>query len=427
MYAFHAVKVTSDILRNAGFTELTEGKIWPELSCGDKYYVTRNDSSIVAFTVGGKYTSGNGIKIIGAHTDSPNLALKPKTRSTKDKYERVAVQCYGGGLWHTWFDRDLTVAGRVVVKRETLEKRFVKIDKPILRIPSLAIHLTSGTERESFAPNKERHVIPLIATELASKIEGADGAAKSSHCIPLMKLIASAVDCKEEEIVDYDLSVIDTQAATIGGVEDEFIFSARLDNLISCFCATKALINTLNNMNEDSMIRMVCLFDHEEVGSSSPQGAGGTLIPDVIEYIVNNKCLRATLVANSFLLSVDGAHALHPNYSEKHEDNHRPQLHLGPVIKYNANTRYATNGLTAAIVKDVAKKGEVPIQEFVVKNDSPCGSTIGPILSTLSGIKTADIGNAMLSMHSVREMCGTVDIYYLTKLIESFFENYAAV
>ncbi|EPY30718.1 aspartyl aminopeptidase [Strigomonas culicis] len=242
-----------------------------------------------------------------------------------------------------------------------------------------------------------------------------------------MKLIASAVDCKEEEIVDYDLSVIDTQAATIGGVEDEFIFSARLDNLISCFCATKALINTLNNMNEDSMIRMVCLFDHEEVGSSSPQGAGGTLIPDVIEYIVNNKCLRATLVANSFLLSVDGAHALHPNYSEKHEDNHRPQLHLGPVIKYNANTRYATNGLTAAIVKDVAKKGEVPIQEFVVKNDSPCGSTIGPILSTLSGIKTADIGNAMLSMHSVREMCGTVDIYYLTKLIESFFENYAAV
>lgn len=420
---FHAVKEASEMLEKAGYQRLEENVIWPPLRNGGKYYLTRNGSSIVAFAVGGLFTPANGIKIVGAHTDSPNLALKPRTKSNSDKYKRVAVQCYGGGLWHTWFDRDLTVAGRVVL--DTLESKLVHINKPLMRIPTLAIHLCSQSEREAFSPNKERHLIPVIATELTEKInnciEGNDKV--STYCLPLFHAIAEAVECDPSQICDFDLSVLDTQEAVIGGVNEEFIFAPRIDNLLSCFCALRALCDT-DNLEDDTMIRMICLFDHEEIGSSTSPGAGGTLIPDIIERIVNNRDLRSVLCANSFLLSVDGSHAVHPNYRDKHEEEHRPYLHSGPVIKYNANARYATNGVTAAIIKDLAKKANVPIQEFVVKNDSPCGSTIGPILSSLSGIKAVDIGNPMLSMHSIREMCGTVDVYYLTALIQSFFMNY---
>ncbi|KAG5490318.1 hypothetical protein JKF63_00438 [Porcisia hertigi] len=422
---FHAVQTVAAMLRDAGFTQLDEGKDWPEIAPGGKYYLTRNGSSIVAFSVGGKFDPASGLKVVGAHTDSPNFLLKPRTRSSAHDYQRVAVQCYGGGLWHSWFDRDLTVAGRVIVSRERLEQKNIRIDKPIMRIPNLAIHLTSATDREAFSPNKESHLIPIISTQLAAQIaECVDkDDSKSNHCISLIKAIASAAECNPDEIVDFDLSVIDTQPAVIGGIHDEFIFSARLDNLISCYCAVRAILDA-DSLENDTMVRMVCLFDHEECGSNSPQGAAGTLVPDVIEHLVKSKTLRATLVANSFLLSVDGAHGCHPNYADKHENVHRPAIHGGPVIKYNANVRYATNGLTAAVVKHLAKKADVPVQEFVVRNDSPCGSTIGPILSSLSGIKTADVGNPMLSMHSVREMCGTLDVYYMTKLIESFFVNY---
>ncbi|CAC9510209.1 aspartyl aminopeptidase [Leishmania donovani] len=422
---FHVVQTVAEMLKDAGYTQLHEEKAWPEITPGGKYYLMRNGTSIIAFSVGGKFDPMNGVKIVGAHTDSPNFLLKPRTKSTAADYQRVAVQCYGGGLWHSWFDRDLTVAGRVMISRERLEQKIIKIDKPIMRIPNLAIHLTSAKDREAFSPNKESHLIPIISTQIAAKIAECDDkdASNPNHCVSLMKAIASVAGCSADEIVDFDLSVIDTQPAVIGGIHDEFIFSPRLDNLISCYCAVKAIVEA-GSLENDTMMRMVCLFDHEECGSSSSQGAAGSLVPDVIEHIVSNKTLRATLVANSFLLSVDGAHGCHPNYADKHENAHRPALHGGPVIKYNANVRYATNGLTAAVVKDMAKKADIPIQEFVVRNDSPCGSTIGPILSSLSGIKTADIGNPMISMHSIREMCGTVDVYYLTKLIESFFVNY---
>ncbi|EKG04533.1 aspartyl aminopeptidase, putative,metallo-peptidase, clan MH, family M20, putative [Trypanosoma cruzi] len=418
---FHAVEVISSWLLEAGYKRLKEDEPWPSILVGDRYFVTRNDSSLVAFSVGGKFEPANGVKIVGAHTDSPNLALKPRTRADKGEYQGIAVQCYGGGLWHTWFDRDLTVAGRVFLSSPKLEKRLVNLKRPIVRIPSLAIHLQTAQEREGFAPNKEKHLVPIIATEVSGALNGDNDKRHSFH---LMKLISEALGCLPEEIVDYDLSVIDTQPATIGGAFDEFIFAPRLDNLISCFCGIKALLQTDKNLDTENMIRMVCLFDNEEIGSETSQGAGGTLVPDLIEHIIASKTLRATLVANSFLLSVDGAHALHPNYKDKHEENHRPLLHRGPVIKYNANMRYATNGATASIVKSIAKEALVPVQEFCVKNDSSCGSTIGPILSSLSGIRTVDIGNPMLSMHSVREMCGTTDISYLTNFIEAFFTNY---
>lgn len=426
---FHAVKVVSDILDTAGYTQLDERKVWPEMLAGGKYYLARNETSLVAFALGGKFKPENGIKIVGAHTDSPNFALKPHTLSNSDKYRRVAVQCYGGGLWHTWFDRDLTVAGRLVISNNgKMESRLVRIDKPLMRIPTLAIHLCSASERAAFAPDKEKHLIPVIATELAETLNksAAPEDKDTKQCAVLFKAIADAAKCNPEDIIDFDLSVIDTQPAAVGGVANEFIFAPRIDNLLSCFCAIKAMTDATELAN-DTMGRLVCLFDHEEVGSESSPGAGGSLIPDIIEHLIQQHTLRATLVANSFLLSVDCAHASHPNYSDKHEQHHRPNLHAGPVIKYNANQRYATNGYTAAVLKSIAKAASVPLQEFVVKNDSPCGTTIGPVLSTLSGIKTIDIGNAMLSMHSIREMCGTVDVEHLTQLIKAFFDKFDIV
>ncbi|KAH9598763.1 Peptidase M18 [Trypanosoma melophagium] len=418
---FHAVEVISSWLLASGYNRLLEGQEWPTFSKGGKYFVTRNDSSLVAFSVGHKFEPANGVKIVGAHTDSPNFSLKPRTKVDKGEYQSVGVQCYGGGLWHTWFDRDLTVAGRVFFSSTNLEKRLVNLKKPIMRIPSLAIHLQTAAEREAFTPNKEKHLVPIISTQLSALQKGDND---KNNCTHLFKLLSENLGCAPDDIMDFDLSVIDTQEATLGGACDEFIFAPRLDNLISCFCGIKALLKSDECLESEDMIRMVCLFDNEEVGSGTSQGAGGTLVPDLIEHIMNSKTLRSTIVANSFLLSVDGAHALHPNYKDKHEDNHRPLLHHGPVIKYNANMRYATNGATAAIIKSIAKKASVPLQEFCVKNDSPCGSTIGPILSSLSGIQTVDIGNPMLSMHSVREMCGTADIFHLTNLIEAFFNHY---
>ncbi|RNF26526.1 putative aspartyl aminopeptidase, putative,metallo-peptidase, clan MH, family M20 [Trypanosoma conorhini] len=419
---FHAVEVISSWLTAAGYKRLREGEVWPPILAGGRYYVTRNDSSLVAFSVGGKFEPSNGIKIVGAHTDSPNLALKPRTKADKGEYQGIAVQCYGGGLWHTWFDRDLTVAGRVFLSSAKLEKRLVNLKRPIVRIPSLAIHLQTAKEREVFAPNKEKHLVPIIATEVSGALNGDQDKQHSFH---LMKLLAEELGCLPDDIMDYDLSVIDTQPATIGGACDEFVFAPRLDNLISCFCGIKALLQADRNLDMDNMLRMICLFDNEEVGSETSQGAGGTLVQDLIEHIMASKTHRSTLVANSFLISVDGAHALHPNYKDKHEENHRPLLHRGPVIKYNANMRYATNGATAAVVKSIAKEASIPMQEFCVPNDSPCGSTIGPIISSLSGIRTVDIGNPMLSMHSVREMCGTTDISHLVNFIEAFFTRYA--
>ncbi|CCW67291.1 unnamed protein product [Phytomonas sp. Hart1] len=420
---FHAVKTAATMIESFGFMHLDEGKEWPKIVPGGKYYITRNDTSIVAFTTGAKFKPENGLKIVGAHTDSPNFAIKPHTISESSGYQRIGVQCYGGGLWHTWFDRDLTVAGRVIVDRENPESVLIRINKPLMRIPTLAIHLCSVQERESFSPNKEKHLIPVISTKIEEDLNNTVSNLHAKHCTPFFDAICKEAVCKPDQVVDFDLSVIDYQEANIGGVNDEFIFAPRIDNLLSCFCAIKAITDS-TGIEDELMARVVCLFDHEEVGSNTAQGAGGTLIPDLIERLIDEQTFRSRLVANSFLLSVDGAHAVHPNYPEKHESAHLPKLHHGPVIKYNANARYATNAWTAAVVKKLAKQAFIPIQEFVVKNDSPCGSTIGPILSTLSGIKTADIGNAMLSMHSIREMCGTTDVYYLIELIKSFFKNY---
>lgn len=434
---FHAVQTVASELQSVGYTRLPTAGAWPDLAPGQKSYFTRNDSSIVALRVGGRYKPGNGIKIIGAHTDSPNFAVKPKSRAKRPGFEGVAVQCYGGGLWHTWFDRELTVAGRVLFQRGgkgPLEAKLVKVDKKLLILPNLAIHLTSAKEREAFAPNKETHLVPLMASQLAADAFNKPDAPNGEvidiegHNSILFKHLAEQAGCSPHDIQDFDLSIVDTQPSAIAGAYDEFVCAPRIDNLLSCFCATKALVSETLSSADDDMITVIAFFDHEEVGSSSCQGAGGSMVTELIDYITNGDArLKIATVNNSFLLSVDGAHGLHPLYPEKHHETHRPALHEGPVIKYNANVRYATNGGTAAKLRALAKINNVPMQQFCVKNDSPCGSTIGPILSTLTGIKTVDIGAPMLAMHSIREMCSTLDVMHLTNLIRAFISKYNQV
>ncbi|KAI8148536.1 peptidase M18 [Fennellomyces sp. T-0311] len=430
---FHAVHEASTRLEHAGFEKISERTAW-SLKRKGKYYFTRNGSSIVAFVVGGAYRPGNGFSIVGAHTDSPCLKVKPISKKDKAGYLEVGVQLYGGGIWHTWFDRDLSVAGRVMVEQPdgTFKHTLARIEKPLLRVPTLAIHL-DGSANEAFRFNKENHMVPVLATAVKSSLNVASDQ-EAKHHRALMDILSDELQVELSKIHDFELCLYDTQPATIGGVYDEFIFSARLDNLGMSYCSLMALLNTADNVAEDTNIRVVSLFDNEEVGSTTAHGANSNLLPSTLERLLEmlpttfkKKSNFELAMRNSLLVSADMAHAVHPNYIEKYEENHRPAMHKGTVIKINANQRYATTAPTALILREIARRRGVPIQEFVVRNDSPCGSTIGPMLSAKLGLRTIDVGNPQLSMHSIREIGGVDDVPNGIHLLEAFFELFPTI
>eukprot|EP01132_Coremiostelium_polycephalum_P004877 gene4877-6083_t len=435
---YHAVAEISELLKKKGFTQLSEKSKW-EIKPNSKYFFTRNQSCLSAFCVGGKYKAGNGFTIAGAHTDSPNLKVRPISNVESVGIQQVGCETYGGGLWFTWFDRDLSVAGRVLVKtgNEVYESKLVHVKKPILRIPSLAIHL-DRTVNENLKINTQNHLVPIVATKLNAPVEPSNATAteKKHHPI-LLELLSKELGCKPSDIQNFDLSVCDTQPAAIGGALDEFIFAPRCDNLCMSFCSIEALLSVSDEAlaQQDSVMNVI-LYDNEEIGSSSPQGACAPLITDTIARVNssfipnesgdNNLTYFSDLsLRNSFLVSADMAHAVHPNYVANHEPLHRPALNKGPVIKHNANHRYATTGPTSLIVNEIGKRFDIPIQEFVVKNDSPCGSTIGPIIAGTYGIRTVDIGNPQFSMHSIRETCGVADITHAINLLRNYFEQFS--
>ena len=437
---YHVVDECRQRLVKAGFVEIKERDHW-DISPNKKYFMTRNQSTIIAFAVGGAFEPGNGFSIIGAHTDSPCLRVKVKSNRRKHGFIQVGTECYGGGNWSTWFDRDLKLAGRLLVADEDnpdhINSVLVHIDRPILRVPHLAIHLQREMN-EKFSINKEIHLVPIIATEVEevlnqpSKKTITDGgmSCSSKHPSVLMDVLSKSSNVSVKNIVDFDLFLADHQPSAIGGIFEEFIYAPRLDNLLSSYTGLQGLIESCKSLAEECNIRMVALFDNEEVGSSSAQGAGSSITEYVMRRLsVNQKNASAfeECIPKSFMVSSDMAHAIHPNYSEKHEENLRPSLHGGPVIKTNNNQRYATTGVTATLLRQVACHAGVPLQDVMVRNDSGCGSTIGPILSTRLGMRTVDIGAAQLSMHSCREVCGVYSPEQCIKLYKTFFDKFSSL
>lgn len=444
---FHAVDRTVTDLVAAGFTQLSEKDANWNVQPKGKYFYTRNQSSIVAFVVGAKWTPGAGFSITAAHTDSPVLKLKPVSKLVKSGYLSVGVEPYGGGLWHTWFDRDLSVAGRVIVATADghFESKLVHVNRPIMRIPTLAIHLNREVNDKGFIFNKQTHLLPIIATQVASQLGAGPATAVSGDAIKtasaaspafsdlhhsvLVELIAQELNVPVDSIRDFELALCDTQPAGFGGVYNEFIFSRALDNLCMAYVCTQALIAsaTTASLAEEDKIRIVGLFDNEECGSASIMGAASNNMYQLLNRLNADPLSYDAAIAKSYLVSADMAHALHPNYSEVHDENHRPALHKGLVIKSNANQRYATSGHTGFIMDEIARMNNIPVQKFVVRNDSGCGSTIGPILATSCGIRTIDVGVPQLSMHSLREMCGVADLESSFKLIVAFYEQFTAM
>jgi aspartyl aminopeptidase len=283
--------------------------------------------------------------------------------------------------------------------------------------------------KEAFKFNDETHLLPIIGTAVDEQLNNNGSDIEKNHHSVLLQLIADELKCSISQIRDLELSIVDTQPSAIGGINNEFIFSPRLDNLLSCFCSLQALFNNEESLEEETDLRVIALFDNEEVGSGSNQGAGSAAMKDTFNRITKIFTKSDTPIdayemttAKSFLISADMAHAIHPNYGEKHQENHRPMLHKGVVVKVNANQRYATTAHSNLLIKQLAQNANVPIQQFVVRNDSLCGSTIGPIISANTGIRTVDVGVPQLSMHSIREMCGVVDVSNAVSLFTSFLD-----
>ncbi|KAI0772705.1 peptidase M18 [Irpex lacteus] len=436
---FHAVKSAAARLESAGFRKIKETDNWEnDLTPGGKYYFTRNQAAILAFTLPQGWHAGAGLSIVATHIDSPNLRVRPVSKKTKYGYLQVGVETYGGGIWHSWFDRDLSLAGRVVLanKDGSYVSKLVKIDRPILRIPTLAIHLDRAVN-DGFKFNKETEFVPiagLIEADLnkteetpADKKTPGASSIQDNHHPAILALLAEELSVSPQEIHDFELHLYDVQPATFAGLKNEFIFSPRLDNQFSSFAAVEALTTVSTSPLFPTLsgnVNVIALFNHEEIGSVSSSGAESSLIPTLLHRLSPTPGSLAQSVARSFLISSDVGHAIHPNYASKHEENHAPRINGGVVVKTNASQRYASDAVGTFVVKKLIEKRGGRVQEFEVRNDIPCGSTVGPMLSKL-GIRTVDVGVGILSMHSIREQAGSQDVQAAIDLFSAFFEGFA--
>mmetsp|Transcript_129316 Transcript_129316/g.295040 ORF Transcript_129316/g.295040 Transcript_129316/m.295040 type:complete len:481 (-) Transcript_129316:83-1525(-) len=427
---YHSVSALLPGLQAKGFTALSEKDDWTTaVKPGGKYFVIRGSSMIFAFSIPEKVVVDTGMVFVAGHTDSPCLRIRPNNDQASEGYKQVGVECYGGGLWHTWLDRGLGFAGKVVVEGAggALEEKLIRVDKPICLIPNLAIHLATADERAAFKISKEDNLQPVIATEAKVQLLGGDASVPGRKISgALAGILTKELGVEADKIVDLDLCLMDATPSRTWGVHDEFIESGRLDNLCSTWCAFEAIADS----GASPSICCAIGFDHEEVGSQSWVGADSNAVETWVARITQALNMdKSRSLQNSILVSADMAHGVHPNYAGKHQRQHRPMMHEGVVIKENANQRYMSNAASMAITREVAKKQSppVPIQDFVVKNDSPCGSTIGPMLCSNLGVRTVDVGVAQWAMHSVRESMGTDDLQHYLQLFKAFFTHFADV
>jgi len=410
---WHAVQTVADRLQRSGFVALREDERW-QLAPGGRYYVIRGGASIIAFVVGADDLAASGFRLVGAHTDSPGLRVKPNALQDEDGLLRIGVEVYGGPILATFADRDLSLAGRVAVRNgESIEMRLVRFAEPLLRLPNLAIHMNREVNENGLKFNKQTE-LPLVL-DLAG-----DGPVEDGR---FHTLLAAQLAVAPADILSWELCVCDTQPGTFWGAGQAFVANSQLDNLASCHAGLSALLGV-----ESAATTNVCaFFDHEEVGSESATGAGGSFIADVLRRIaasagLDDEAYRCGL-ARSFFISADMAHAWNPNFPAAYEPAHRVAVNGGPVIKTNANQRYSTGADSAARFMMLCEKAGVPCQQYAHRSDLGCGSTIGPIVAAGLGVASVDVGSPMWAMHSIRESAGVLDHGYMIAALTAAFSD----
>jgi aspartyl aminopeptidase len=406
---YHAVANAAERLEKAGFRQVSETDAWDGSSGGR--YVLRG-GAIIAWYVPEDAAPHTPYRILGAHTDSPNLRVKPLPDSGAHGWRQVAVEIYGGPLMNSWLDRDLGLAGRLTLRDGST--RLVNVDRPLLRVPQLAIHLDRAVSSDGLKLDKQRHLQPIWG--LGDDVRDGD----------LIAFLEEELGLGAGEVTGWDLMTHSVEAPAYLGRDKELLAGPRMDNLLSVHAGVAAL-TAVSSGSELSYIPVLAAFDHEENGSQSDTGADGPLLGGVLERSVfargGSYEDRARAFAGTVCLSSDTGHAVHPNYAERHDPTHHPRVNGGPILKVNVNNRYATDGSGRAVWAAACERADVPFQSFVSNNSMPCGTTIGPITAARHGIKTVDIGVAILSMHSVRELCGADDPHLLANALVAFLEG----
>ena len=396
---YHACTAAAAVLGQAGFTRLGEDAAWPGEAGG--WYVVRG-GTLIAWKSTGDHDPHDGFRIVGAHTDSPNLRVKPRPDVVSTGVRQLGVEVYGGVLLNSWLDRDLGLSGRVAVRRDGggAVVRLLRLDRPVCAIPQLAIHLDREVTSAGLKVDPQVHLRPLWGLATGDDDDG------------FRSFVAKELGVGTDDVLGWDLMLHDLAPGALVGRDDELIGSSRLDNLASCWAALEALSAVAPDVG-GGPVPVVCLFDHEEIGSTSDRGAGSAMLPTVLERTVlarggDRESLHRAL-ARSACLSADMAHATHPNFADRHDPQHQVRLNGGPVLKVNANVRYATDAPGAALVALAAEQAGVPLQSFAMRSDLPCGSTIGPVTAARLGVTTVDVGMPQLAMHAIREHAGSHD------------------
>lgn len=411
---FNAVAVSAEMLEKNGFEKLNPKENW-KLEVGKKYYTTKNSSALVAFKVNSDEVEKEGFRIIGSHTDSPGFRIKPNAEMEScGAYLKLNTEGYGGMILSTWLDRPLAMAGRVFLRGENPFKpveKIVNINKPVCIIPNLAIHMNRSIN-DGYKYNKQTDMLPLVGL-INEQLE------KENYMI---KLLASELDVEVEEIIDFDIFLYEYEKGCFTGANEEFISTGRLDNLSMYYSSVEALLDS----DSKSGISIAVGFDNEEVGSSTKQGADSNMLLNILERICislgKDRQQFFEAIENSFIISSDLAHAVHPNVNGMADPTNRPVMGKGPVIKVHAGQAYTSDGYSISVYKEICRECGVEYQEFVNKSDQRGGSTIGPISSTHIDIPSVDIGAPILSMHSIRELGCSEDFYNTYKTFVKFYE-----
>ncbi|HKY68026.1 MAG TPA: M18 family aminopeptidase [Acidimicrobiales bacterium] len=415
---YHACATAAALLSEAGFTRLAEDATWPDGP--GRWFVVRG-GTLVAWATRPGHKPHDGFRIVGAHTDSPNLRIKPQPDVVRAGVRQLGVEAYGGVLLTSWMGRDLGLSGRVAVRRNGsgAAVRLLRVDRPVCAIPQLAIHLDREVNTAGLLVDAQHHLTPVWGIEPPAGRTGSAATGTSG----LAGFVAHELGVDAGDVLGWDLMLHDLVPGSLVGRDDELIGSARLDNLASCWAAVEALADVAAGPGEGP-VPLVCLFDHEEVGSTSERGAASTMLPTLLERSVHarggDREAFHRALARSACLSADMAHATHPNYADRHDPEHRIALNGGPVLKVNANVRYATDAPGGALVALAAEKAKVPLQRFAMRSDLPCGSTIGPITAAGLGITTVDVGMPQLAMHAAREYAGSLDAGRYRGLLSAF-------